>query len=65
VGTPRVAVVMPAYNAARTLGTEGWQARMVRCLVGAFILACGLAAFWLVPAFAHNNLRGPLTGWKN
>ena len=47
------------------LGTEGWQARMVRCLVGAFILACGLAAFWLVPAFAHNNLRGPLTGWKN
>jgi hypothetical protein len=47
------------------LGTEGWQARLVRCLVGAFILAGGLAAFWLVPAFAHNNLRGPLTGWEN
>ena len=46
------------------LGTEGWQARTVR-LVGAFILACGLAAFWLVPAFAHNNLRGALTGWDN
>ena len=41
------------------LGIEGWQARTVRCLAGAFILACGLAAFWLVPAFAHNNLRGP------
>ena len=47
------------------LGTEGWQARTVRCLVGAFILACGLAAFWLVPAFAHNNLRGALTSWDN
>jgi hypothetical protein len=47
------------------LGTEGWQARMVRCLAGAFLLACGLAAFWLVPAFAHNDLRGALTGWKN
>jgi hypothetical protein len=47
------------------LATEGWQARPVRCLVGAFILACGLAAFWLVPAFAHNNLRGPLTSWEN
>jgi hypothetical protein len=47
------------------LGTEGWQARTVPCLVGAFILACGLAAFWLVPAFAHNNLRGPLTSWDN
>ena len=47
------------------LGIEGWQARTVRCLVGAFILACGLAAFWLVPAFAHNNLRGALTGWDN
>ena len=47
------------------LGIEGWQARTVRCLAGAFILAGGLAAFWLVPAFAHNNLRGPLTGWDN
>jgi hypothetical protein len=47
------------------LGTEELQARTVRCLVGAFILACGLAAFWLVPAFAHNNLRGALTGWEN
>ena len=47
------------------LGTEGLQARTVRCLVGAFILACGLAAFWLVPAFAHNNLRGALTSWDN
>jgi hypothetical protein len=47
------------------LGIEGWQARTVRCLAGAFILAGGLAAFWLVPAFAHNNLRGPLTSWEN
>jgi hypothetical protein len=47
------------------LGTEEWQARTVRCLAGAFILAGGLAAFWLVPAFAHNNLRGPLTSWEN
>jgi hypothetical protein len=47
------------------LGTEGWQARTVRGLAGAFILAGGLAAFWLVPAFAHNNLRGPLTSWDN
>jgi hypothetical protein len=47
------------------LGTEGWQARLVPVLIGAFIMACGLAAFWLVPAFAHNNLRGALTGWDN
>lgn len=47
------------------LGTEGWQARMVPDLIGAFILACGLAAFWLVPAFAHNDLRGALTSWDN
>ena len=47
------------------LGTEGWQARLVPVLIGAFIMACGLAAFWLVPAFAHNDLRGALTGWKN
>jgi hypothetical protein len=47
------------------LGTEGWQARIVPNLAGAFLLACGLAAFWLVPAFAHNNLRGALTGWNN
>jgi hypothetical protein len=47
------------------LGTERWQARMVPDLIGAFLLACGLAAFWLVPAFAHNNLRGALTSWDN
>jgi hypothetical protein len=47
------------------LTTEGWQARIVPNLAGAFLLACGLAAFWLVPAFAHNNLRGALTGWDN
>ncbi len=47
------------------LGTGGWQARIVPNLAGAFLLACGLAAFWLVPAIAHNNLRGPLTGWDN
>lgn len=47
------------------LGTKGWQARLVPHLVGAFLLACGLAAFWLVPAFAHNNLRGALTSWNN
>jgi hypothetical protein len=47
------------------LGTERLQARTVRCLVGAFVLAGGLAAFWLVPAFAHNNLRGALTSWEN
>ena len=48
------------------LGTERWRARLVPRLVGAFILACGLAAFWLVPAFAHNSLRGaliPYGGW--
>ena len=47
------------------LGTGGWQARIVPNLAGAFLLACGLAAFWLVPAFAHDNLRGVLTGWDN
>jgi hypothetical protein len=47
------------------VGSEGWPARMVRDLGGAVALACGLAAFWLVPAFAHNDLRGALTGWDN
>jgi hypothetical protein len=47
------------------LGAKGWQTRLIPDLVGAFILACGLAAFWLVPAFAHNSLRGALTGWDN
>jgi hypothetical protein len=47
------------------LGTEGWQAGLVRHLAGALVLAGGLAAFWLAPAFAHNNLRGALTSWEN
>jgi hypothetical protein len=47
------------------LGTERWQARLVPHLIGAFLLACGLAAFWLAPAFAHNDLRGALTSWDN
>jgi hypothetical protein len=55
-----LAIILLAF-----LGTEGWTARIVPNLVGAVALACGLAAFWLVPAFAHNDLRGALTGWDN
>ena len=60
-----ILAVLLAIILLSLLGTEGWPARMVRDLVGAVLLACGLAAFWLVPAFAHNNLRGVLTGWDN
>jgi hypothetical protein len=60
-----ILAVLLAIILLSLLGTKGWQARIVPNLAGGFLLACGLAAFWLVPAFAHNNLRGPLTGWDN
>jgi hypothetical protein len=60
-----ILAVMLAIILLTFLGTNGWQTRLVPDLAGAFILACGLAAFWLVPAFAHNNLRGALSGWDN
>ena len=37
----------------------------VRGLAGAVALAAGLAAFWLLPSFAHADLRGILTSWIN
>jgi hypothetical protein len=60
-----ILAVLLAIILVTFLATEGWPARLVPCLMGASILACGLAAFWLVPAFAHNSLRGALTGWDN
>jgi hypothetical protein len=60
-----ILAVLVAIILLTFLGTGGWQARIVPSLAGAFLLACGLAAFWLVPAFAHDNLRGVLTGWDN
>jgi hypothetical protein len=60
-----ILAVLVAIILLTFLGTEGPQLRPLRWLVGALILACGLAAFWLVPALAHHNLRGVLTGWDN
>jgi hypothetical protein len=34
-------------------------------LAFAFVLGAALAAFWMVPAFVHGDLRGILTSWEN
>lgn len=45
--------------------TDRVSRAQVRGLAGAVGLAGGLAGFWLVPAFAHRDLRGILTSWIN
>jgi len=53
---PFLLIVLPTFRL-----TEGLSARMAGRLALAAGLAGGLAAFWLVPSFAHLDLRGPLT----
>jgi hypothetical protein len=55
-----LAVIVPTF-----LATDWLTIAAGRRLLATFVLTGGLAAFWLVPFFAHNNLRGPLTSWTN
>jgi 6-pyruvoyl-tetrahydropterin synthase related domain len=57
---PFLVIVLPTF-----LLTDRLSARLVRRLAAAGGLAAGLAAFWLVPSFAHRDLRGILTSWTN
>jgi hypothetical protein len=57
---PFLLVVLPTY-----LLTDRPSLAVLRRLAGAAALACGLAAFWLVPSLAHRDLRGILTSWAN
>lgn len=53
---PFLLIVLPTYRL-----TDLPPARALARLAAALGLAAGLAAFWLVPALAHRDLRGPLT----
>jgi hypothetical protein len=53
-------VIVPAL-----LVTDRASGARLRGLAGAVALAAGLAGFWLVPSFAHRDLRGILTSWIN
>ncbi len=55
-----LAVIVPAL-----LLTDRPTRERLRGLAAAVALAAGLAAFWLVPSFAHRDLRGILTSWVN
>ena len=59
-----LAVLLPTFLVTDRPGARG-LARVAAGLLGAGALAAGLAAFWLVPALAHSDLRGPLTSWAN
>ena len=57
---PFLLIVLPTF-----LLTDRPSARLAGRLAASAALAAGLAAFWLVPAFAHRDLRGVLTSWPN
>lgn len=57
---PFLLIVLPTF-----LLTDRLSARLMGRLSAAGGLAAGLAAFWLVPSFAHRDLRGILTSWAN
>jgi hypothetical protein len=57
---PFLLIVLPTF-----LLTDRPSVRLVGRLAGTGALAAGLAAFWLVPSFAHRDLRGILTSWPN
>lgn len=57
---PFLLIVLPTFPL-----TDRLSAGVVRRLAATAALAAGLAAFWLVPSFAHRDLRGILTSWPN
>jgi len=59
-----LAVFLVVIVPALLLTDRPTRARL-RGLAGGVALAGGLAAFWLVPSFAHRDLRGILTSWVN
>ena len=59
-----LAVVLLVTVPALLLTDPVTSARL-RGVAGSVGLAGGLAAFWLVPSFAHRDLRGILTSWIN
>ncbi len=47
------------------VATDRLTVRMLARPAVAFAVGAALAGFWMVPAFAHEDLRGILTSWEN